>query len=87
MASVPGSGGRWNARTRLPGGIADYQVFAAGAAELTAAGSVLMVVGTRRAARDAALAITECLPERPEAEALSGYLADTLGTEHPLEGR
>ncbi|MFE0354468.1 DEAD/DEAH box helicase [Streptomyces nigra] len=79
-----GSAGRWNARTRLPGGIADYQVFAAGAAELTAVGSVLMVVGTRRAARDAALAIAECLPERPEAEALTDYLADTLGTEHPL---
>ncbi|MGW4789940.1 DEAD/DEAH box helicase [Streptomyces sp. NPDC004230] len=79
-----GTAGRWNARTRLPGGIADYQVFAAGAAELTANGSVLMVVGTRRAARDAALAIAERLPERPESAALTDYLADTLGTEHPL---
>lgn len=79
-----GSAGRWNARTRLQGGIADYQVFAAGAAELTANGSVLMVVGTRRAARDAALAIAERLPERPEAAVLTDYLADTLGAEHPL---
>ncbi|MEV6105846.1 DEAD/DEAH box helicase [Streptomyces sp. NPDC051940] len=78
------SAGRWNARTRLPGGIADYQVFAAGAAELTANGSVLMVVGTRRAARDAALAIAERLPDRAESAALTDYLADTLGAEHPL---
>ncbi|MEU7340247.1 DEAD/DEAH box helicase [Streptomyces sp. NPDC007074] len=79
-----GTPGRWNAGTRLAGGIADYHVFAAGAAELTANGSVLMVVGTRRAARDAALAIAERLPERPESSALTSYLTDTLGAEHPL---
>ncbi|MCX4529209.1 DEAD/DEAH box helicase [Streptomyces sp. NBC_01551] len=79
-----GPEGRWNARTRLQGGIADYKVFAAGAAELTDSGSVLMVVGTRREARDAALAIADRLPERPETAALTDYLADTLGEEHPL---
>jgi len=79
-----GTAGWWNARTRLQGGIADYQVFAAGAAELTANGSVLMVVGTRRAARDTALAIAERLPERHQAAALTDYLAETLGAEHPL---
>jgi len=80
--------GRWKARTALSGGIADYKVFAAGAAELTSAGSVLMVVGTRRAARDTALAIAERLPERPEAAVLTDYLADTLGEEHrPDHGR
>jgi len=75
---------RWNSRTRLTGGIADYKVFAAGAALLTPAGSVLMVVGTKKEARNAALAIAEHLDERPEAAALSEYLADTLGPEHPL---
>ncbi|OIJ62866.1 DEAD/DEAH box helicase [Streptomyces mangrovisoli] len=75
---------RWNARNALPNGIADYKVFAAGAAELTEHGSVLMVVDTRQRARNAALAIAGRLPERPEAAVLSRYLADTLGTEHPL---
>uniref|UniRef100_UPI0018D08E65 DEAD/DEAH box helicase n=1 Tax=Streptomyces clavuligerus TaxID=1901 RepID=UPI0018D08E65 len=79
-----GSAGQWNAQTRLAGGITDYKVFAAGAAELTTSGSVLMVVGTRRAARDTALAIAERLPERPEAAALTDYLTETLGAEHPL---
>ncbi|MFI0813881.1 DEAD/DEAH box helicase [Streptomyces echinatus] len=75
---------QWNARTALPNGIADYKVFAAGAAELTEAGSVLMVVDTRQRARNAALAIADRLPERPEAAVLNSYLAETLGTEHPL---
>lgn len=75
---------RWNSKTLLSGGIANYKVFAAGAAELTSAGSVLMVVGTKREARDTALAIAEHLEDRPEAAALSEYLADTLGPEHPL---
>ncbi|MEU3558556.1 DEAD/DEAH box helicase [Kitasatospora sp. NPDC006786] len=74
----------WNARTKLSGGIANYRVFAAGAAALTKAGSVLMVVDTKRAARDTALAIAEHLDDRPEAAALTEYLADTLGAEHPL---
>ncbi|MFE7560190.1 DEAD/DEAH box helicase [Kitasatospora sp. NPDC057500] len=71
-------------RKALPNGIVTYKVFAAGAAELTNAGSVLMVVGTRRDARNAALAIAEHLPERPEAAALADYLAEALGEEHPL---
>ncbi|MDX3403363.1 DEAD/DEAH box helicase [Streptomyces sp. ME01-18h] len=74
----------WNSRTRLSGGIADYKVFAAGAASLTSAGSVLMVVGTKKEARNTALAIAEHLGDRPAAAALSEYLADTLGAEHPL---
>ncbi|PAX83397.1 DEAD/DEAH box helicase [Streptomyces albidoflavus] len=74
----------WNSRTRLSGGIADYKVFAAGAASLTSAGSVLMVVGTKKEARNTALAIAEHLEGRPAAAALSEYLADTLGPEHPL---
>ncbi|MFJ1793108.1 DEAD/DEAH box helicase [Kitasatospora griseola] len=81
----PGSRPRgWNSRTALANGIQDYKVFAAGAAELTDAGSVLMVVGTRRDARNAALAIAERLPERPEAAPLTEHLALTLGSEHPL---
>ncbi|MFD9687391.1 DEAD/DEAH box helicase [Kitasatospora sp. NPDC059088] len=75
---------RWNSRTVLPNGIANYKVFAAGAAELTDAGSVLMVVSTRRRARDTALAIADHLPERPQAAALADYLGETLGQEHPL---
>ncbi|MFD5025077.1 DEAD/DEAH box helicase [Streptomyces sp. NPDC058373] len=75
--------GRWNARTRLSG-VADYKVFAAGAAALTQAGSVLMVVGTKKEARNTALAIAEHLPQRPQATALTAFLADTLGAEHPL---
>ncbi|WEH18132.1 DEAD/DEAH box helicase [Streptomyces sp. VNUA24] len=74
----------WNSKTRLSGGIADYKVFAAGAASLTSAGSVLMVVGTKKEARNTALAIAEHLGDRPAAAALSEYLADTLGPEHPL---
>ncbi|WP_432038646.1 DEAD/DEAH box helicase [Streptomyces cucumeris] len=74
----------WNSRTRLSGGIADYKVFAAGAASLTSAGSVLMVVGTKKEARNTALAIAEHLADRPAAAVLSEYLADTLGPEHPL---
>ncbi|MCW2902971.1 MAG: box helicase [Streptosporangiaceae bacterium] len=75
---------QWNSRTRLSGGIADYKVFAAGAASLTSAGSVLMVVGTKKEARNSALAIAEHLADRPAAAVLSEYLADTLGPEHPL---
>lgn len=71
-------------RKALPNGIANYKVFAAGAADLTATGSVLMVVSTRRQARDAALAIAEHLPQRPQAAALANYLAEALGEEHPL---
>ncbi|MFD6113777.1 DEAD/DEAH box helicase [Streptomyces yangpuensis] len=75
---------QWNSQSVRPNGIADYKVFAAGAAELTDAGSVLMVVSTRRQARDTALAIAEHLPERPQAAALTSYLSETLGEEHPL---
>ncbi|MFF6835921.1 DEAD/DEAH box helicase [Streptomyces sp. NPDC012438] len=75
---------KWNAQTKLSGGIANYKLFAAGAAALTKAGSVLMVVDTKRAARDTALAIADHLDERPEAAHLTEYLADTLGAEHPL---
>lgn len=74
---------QWNAQTKL-NGIANYKVFAAGAAALTKAGSVLMVVDTKRMARDTALAIAENMDERPEAAVLTEYLADTLGAEHPL---
>ncbi|WP_234347610.1 DEAD/DEAH box helicase [Streptomyces specialis] len=75
---------RWNRHTRLSGGVADYKVFAAGAASLTSAGSVLMVVDTKKVARNTALAIAEHLDDRPQAAVLSDYLAETLGPEHPL---
>ena len=74
---------QWNASTKL-NGIANYKVFAAGAAALTKAGSVLVVVDTKRAARDTALAIAEHMDERPEAATLTEYLAATLGPEHPI---
>ncbi|MGY0466762.1 DEAD/DEAH box helicase (plasmid) [Kitasatospora sp. cg17-2] len=74
----------WNAQTKLSGGITNYAVFAAGAAALTKTGSVLMVVDTKRMARNTALAIAGNLEERPEAGALTEFLADTLGPEHPL---
>ena len=74
---------KWNRETRLSG-TADYSLFAAGAAYLTGAGSVLMIVGTRRDARNTAVAIAEHLPERPQAAQITAYLADTLGPEHPL---
>ncbi|MFF2819578.1 DEAD/DEAH box helicase [Kitasatospora cineracea] len=74
---------RWNAKTKL-NGIANYKVFAAGAAYLTKAGSVLMIVDSKAAARDTALAIAGHLDERPEAAALTEHLADTLGAQHPL---
>ncbi|MFI6984273.1 hypothetical protein ACIBSV_37575 [Embleya sp. NPDC050154] len=78
---------RWNSRTGLAGGIANYKVFAASAASLTAAGSVLMVLGTKRQARDTALAIADHLDVRPEATVLSEYLAQTLGSEHHATAR
>ncbi|WP_245834580.1 helicase-related protein [Streptomyces aidingensis] len=43
-----------------------------------------MVVGTKKEARNTALAIAEHLDDRPQAAVLSDYLADTLGPEHPL---
>ncbi|MFE2846765.1 DEAD/DEAH box helicase [Streptomyces scopuliridis] len=75
---------RWTSPTRLSGGLPDYKVFAAGAAALTPAGSVLMVVGTKKEARNTALAIAEHLDERPQTAALTEYLAETLGGAHPL---
>ena len=75
---------QWHSRTSLPKGVTNYKAFAAGAAQLTAAGSVLMVVSRKTLARDAALAIAEHLPERPDAAALTDHLATTLGEEHPL---
>ncbi|MFE7369531.1 DEAD/DEAH box helicase [Streptomyces anulatus] len=81
---APWNPGEWNARTRLSGGITDYKVFAAGAASLTSAGSVLMVVSTKKDARNTALAIADHLDDRPEAAVLAAYLSDTLGPEHPL---
>lgn len=71
----------------MTGGIADYKVFAAGAASLTSSGSVLMVVGTKKEARNTALVIAERLPDRPAAAMLSGYLADALGPEHRGRGK
>lgn len=77
---------RWKAATKLTGGIPDYEVFAAGAAALTRAGSVLMVVASKVIARNAAWAMAEHLDVRPEAEALTEFLAETLGEQHPLVG-
>ncbi|GAA5607957.1 DEAD/DEAH box helicase [Streptomyces griseus] len=74
---------KWKAATKL-GGPRDYEVFAAGAAALTRAGSVLMVVASKVIARNAALAMAEHLDVRPEAAALTEFLAETLGEEHPL---
>ncbi|WP_369384107.1 DEAD/DEAH box helicase [Streptomyces sp. cg36] len=75
---------QWNAATRLTGGIPDYEVFAAGAAALTRAGSVLMVVASKVIARNAAHAMAQRLAVRPEAAALTEFLAETLGEQHPL---
>lgn len=74
---------RWKAATKL-GGPRDYEVFAAGAADLTRAGSVLMVVASKGIARNAAHAMAGHLDVRPEAEALTEFLAETLGEQHPL---
>ncbi|MFF7249878.1 DEAD/DEAH box helicase [Embleya sp. NPDC008237] len=74
----------WKSASKLSGGTADYKLFAAGAAYLTRAGSVLMIVGTRRDARNTALAIAENLGDREKAASLTAFLADTLGPEHPL---
>ncbi|MFF2521469.1 DEAD/DEAH box helicase [Streptomyces liangshanensis] len=75
---------QWKAATRLTGGIPDYEVFAAGAAALTRAGSVLMVVTSKVIARNAARAMAKHLDVRPEAAALTEFLAETLGEQHPL---
>ncbi|MGW1247930.1 DEAD/DEAH box helicase [Streptomyces sp. NPDC002535] len=75
---------RWTARTKQSPWTPDYEVFAAGAAALVEAGSVLMVVDTKVAARNTALAIAKHLEERPQAAELTGFLTDTLGAEHPL---
>ncbi|MFE5487496.1 DEAD/DEAH box helicase [Streptomyces sp. NPDC056527] len=91
--TIPGVGTRayaspnswqWKAATKLAGGIADYEVFAAGAAALTRAGSVLMVVASKVIARNAARAMAEHLDVRPKAAALTEFLAETLGEQHPL---
>ncbi|MFI1060552.1 DEAD/DEAH box helicase [Streptomyces spororaveus] len=74
----------WKASTKLTGGIPDYEVFAAGAAALTRAGSVLMVVASKNIASNAAYAMAERLDVRPEAAALTEFLAETLGEQHPL---
>ncbi|MGW0669894.1 DEAD/DEAH box helicase [Streptomyces sp. NPDC002746] len=74
---------QWKAATKL-GGPRDYEVFAAGAAALTPAGSVLMVVASKVIARNAAQAMAEHLDVRPEATALTEFLAETLGEQHPL---
>ncbi|MFB7676932.1 DEAD/DEAH box helicase [Kitasatospora purpeofusca] len=74
---------QWNSKTKLDG-IPDYKVFAAGAAALTRVGSVLMVVAKKDIARNAALAMAEHLDVRPEAAALTEFLAETLGAQHPL---
>ncbi|WP_432114688.1 DEAD/DEAH box helicase [Streptomyces sp. S1] len=75
---------QWNSATKLTGGIRDYEVFAAGAAALTRAGSVLMVVASKVMARNAARAMAEHLDVRPQAAALTEFLAETLGEHHPL---
>lgn len=75
---------QWKAATKLTGGIADYEVFAAGAAALTRAGSVLMVVASKVIARNAARAMAKHLDVCPEAAALTEFLAETLGEQHPL---
>ncbi|MFB6525408.1 DEAD/DEAH box helicase [Streptomyces sp. NPDC056399] len=75
---------QWNKGTKLTGGIPDYEVFAAGAAALTRAGSVLMVVASKVIARNAAHAMAKRLDVRPEAAALTEFLAETLGERHPL---
>ncbi|MFE6867853.1 DEAD/DEAH box helicase [Kitasatospora sp. NPDC057692] len=77
---------RWTSKTKLGGGIPDRDVFAAGAAALTGAGSVLMVVESKVEARNTAHAIAEHLEVRPEAAALTEFLAETLGAGHPLVG-
>ncbi|MEW1567449.1 DEAD/DEAH box helicase [Streptomyces sp. NPDC093509] len=91
--TIPGVGTRayaspnawqWNKDTKLTGGISDYEVFAAGAASLTRAGSVLMVVASKVIARNAARAMAKRLDVRPEAAALTEFLAETLGEQHPL---
>ncbi|PKV82820.1 DEAD/DEAH box helicase [Streptomyces sp. TLI_146] len=74
---------QWKAATKLSG-IPDYKVFAAGAAALTRAGSVLMVVASKVIARNAAHAMAEHMDVRPEAAALTEFLAETLGEQHPL---
>ncbi|QKW22248.1 DEAD/DEAH box helicase [Kitasatospora sp. NA04385] len=76
--------GDWSRDTLLAGGTANYQLFAAGAAYLTTKGSVLMVVSTRKDARNTARAIADHLEARAEAEPLAVYLSETLGEEHPL---
>ncbi|MEU4922305.1 DEAD/DEAH box helicase [Streptomyces parvus] len=75
---------QWNRSTKLTGGIPDYEVFAAGAAALTRSGSVLMVVASKVIARSAARAMAKRLAVRPEAAALTEFLAETLGEQHPL---
>ncbi|MFE3121841.1 DEAD/DEAH box helicase [Streptomyces hydrogenans] len=75
---------QWNSTTKLTGGTPDYEVFAAGAAALTRAGSVLMVVASKVIARNAARAMAKRLGVRPEAAALTEFLAETLGDQHPL---
>ncbi|MER7321890.1 DEAD/DEAH box helicase [Streptomyces albidoflavus] len=74
---------KWKAATKL-GGPPDYEVFAAGAAALTRAGSVLMVVASKVIAKNAARAMAKHLDVRPEAATLTEFLAETLGEQHPL---
>jgi hypothetical protein len=75
---------RWTTRTKLTPWLSSYEVVAAGAAALVEAGSVLVVADTKRAARDTARAIARHLPRRPQTAALTEFLTDTLGAEHPL---
>ncbi|MGW9618991.1 DEAD/DEAH box helicase [Streptomyces diastaticus] len=73
----------WKATSKLDGP-RDYQVFAAGAAALTRAGSVLMVVTSKAIAKNAAWAMANHLDVRPKAATLTEFLAETLGEQHPL---
>ncbi|MFE7126695.1 DEAD/DEAH box helicase [Streptomyces sp. NPDC057617] len=64
--------------------VTNYALFAFGAAHLSRAGSVLVVCSSRLATRNTAQAIAALLPEFPPAAPLAGFLADTLGADHPI---
>ena len=69
---------------RLAESTASYKMFAQAAVGLLHAGSLLMIVSTRRLAKDAAAAMAKDLPETNKTLDLSDFLQGRLGEGHPL---
>ncbi|WP_275562530.1 DEAD/DEAH box helicase [Streptomyces sp. 5-6(2022)] len=69
---------------KLPASVTNRALFAYGAAHLADAGSVLVVCGTRNDAKAMAEDVARHLDPHPPAAPLAGFLAQTLGEDHPL---